>query len=1063
MPCYYEEIRHKNIRRYGTDGARKLGEILARLYDKQTHFIFELLQNAEDALARRKEWEGSRAVRFDLNETSLRVSHYGDPFNKDDIQAICDFDESTKEFNEIGEFGIGFKSVYEFTNCPEIHSGSVNFAIEKFVMPVEVLAIDRQTDETVIQIPFKDIDADDSANDKIVAGLKSLGASSLLFLREIEEIAWSVKGGVSGQYLRESKKVAPGVRRVTIIGEQEGERETDEEWLVFSSPVTTEDGKQTKPVEIAFSCVEDEESKSPRIRRVEHPPLVVFFPTAVETRLGFLIQGPYRTTPSRDNIAKDDDWNRRLVKQTASLLRKALCWLRDESWLDTDALQCLPLDSSKFENTMFVPIFEGAKIALLSESLLPRSGGGYVAAKHARLGGTQELRELFNPTHLAALYGESEELTWLSGEITRNRTLELYRYLRDELNVVEVDTEPIIRRLNKEFLEKQSDDWIQKLYEFLNGQRALQKDRWSQRRAEWFDSLPLIRLEDGKHVPVKSNDEFLAFLPSETATDFPTVRESVCETEPALEFLQSLGLKKPDLVDDVIKHVLPKYGEDKTDIDAVDYEADIERMLRAFDTDSKTQRERLIDALKKTKFVMAVDAGNGSKYRAKPEAIYLAKDRLKDLFKGVKGVLLVDDSYKCLGGDGIRRLLEACGATRSLCPIVIDGTNRFSREELSEMRRKAGWARSRGGDEIKDRKLRGLDGLLALLPTFDAETQKKKATLLWDALSDLTNLRGSGVFAGTYSWYYGNNPKHSTEFDAAFVVKLNETAWIPGADGELHRPEFISFDSLGWDKNPFLESKIRFKSPDIEILAQEVGIDSGILELIKERGLSEGELREILDKRNESGESEATDIREADATTPPQNGDSVTELGSEVSVGQGDAIGRESYGGGDNNGATDSASTREFISYLQVHPDGEELDPDNLDHEKRMNLEAEAITRILTHEPDWRRTEQNNPGYDLYKVDSDGQQSHMCEVKAMKGSLQNRPVGISHTQFECAIERGESFWLYVVEYADDDEKYRIVKIQDPVGKARTFTFDRGWLEVAEVIGAGVMEKNRQEF
>ena len=140
-----------------------------------------------------------------------------------------------------------------------------------------------------------------------------------------------------------------------------------------------------------------------------------------------------------------------------------------------------------------------------------------------------------------------------------------------------------------------------------------------------------------------------------------------------------------------------------------------------------------------------------------------------------------------------------------------------------------------------------------------------------------------------------------------------------------------------------------------------------------------------------------------------------------------------------------------FISYVAVRPEDDEPDPDNLNHENRMTLEAKSIERILTHETDWQRTEQNNPGYDLYKVDSTGRQSHWCEVKAMKGSLQNRPVGISHTQFDYAIKHGKSYWLYVVEYAGDDEKYRIVKIQDPVGKARTFTFDHGWIEVGEVI------------
>lgn len=1044
MPCNYEVIRHKNIERYGTDGARKLGEILARLYDKQTHFIFELLQNAEDALARRKEWEGSRAVRFDLDETSLRVSHYGDPFNDDDVWAICDFDESTKEFNEIGEFGIGFKSVYEFTDRPEIHSGSETFTIKKFVMPEKVSAIDRHTDETVIQIPFKDTGAEESTNEKIVAGLQSLGASSLLFLREIEEIAWSVEGGASGQYLRESKKVAPGVRRVTIIGEKEGERETDEEWLVFSSHATTDDVSQARPVEIAFSCIKSEESESRSIRRVDQSPLVVFFPTAIETHLGFLIQGPYRTTPSRDNISRDDDCNKRLVEQTASLLRKSLCWLRDEDLLDTDALQCLPLDSSKLKDTMFSPIFEGAKDTLQSESLLPRFNSGYTEADCARLGRTQGLRELFRPTQLTALYGESQELTWLSDDITQDRTPGLRRYLMQELNIEEIETEDIIRRLDQEFLKAQTDDWIRKLYEFLSGQRALRRNRW-------FDRLPLIRLEDGTHVPAKADDRFLAFLPSETTTDFPTVRNSVCTTEPAREFLESLGLKKPDLVEDVIEHVLPKYKKDEIDISDADYEDDIQRILTAFDTDSEKQRNRLINAIKTTKFVKAVDAADSLKYHAKTDSVYLATDRLKNLFKGVTGVLLVDDSHSCLRGAKIRGLLEKSGAFGHLRPISDDS---LTHEERLKLRENAGQPETSGrNDYVEDRTLKGLEELLVALPNLNVNQQKNVAKLLWDELAHVAQ----NHFTGVYSWtFYGS---YKQEFDAAFVRRLNATAWILGDDGELHRPEFVSFDLLGWDKNPFIESKIHFKSQGLEMLASEMGVSLEMFELIKEENVNMADLKAFLEQRDKAGESKSTDSSEAGATTPPQNGDGFIEPGSEVSAGQGGPIDRESHdGGGDNNTSADSASPREFISYVAVGPDEEELDPDGLEQEKRMNLEAEAIERILAHERDWRRTEQNNPGYDLYKVDSVGRQSCWCEVKAMKGSLQNRPVGISHTQFGYAIERGESYWLYVVEYADDDEKYRIVKIQDPVGKARTFTFDRGWIDVAEEIKADVAEQ-----
>ena len=69
-----------------------------------------------------------------------------------------------------------------------------------------------------------------------------------------------------------------------------------------------------------FSLAEDEGSKCQRIQRVEQSPLVVFFPTSVETNLGFCVQGPYCTTTNRENVPEHDKWNRYLAQETASLL-----------------------------------------------------------------------------------------------------------------------------------------------------------------------------------------------------------------------------------------------------------------------------------------------------------------------------------------------------------------------------------------------------------------------------------------------------------------------------------------------------------------------------------------------------------------------------------------------------------------------------------------------------------------------------------------------------------------------------------------------------------------------
>jgi Protein NO VEIN, C-terminal len=137
-----------------------------------------------------------------------------------------------------------------------------------------------------------------------------------------------------------------------------------------------------------------------------------------------------------------------------------------------------------------------------------------------------------------------------------------------------------------------------------------------------------------------------------------------------------------------------------------------------------------------------------------------------------------------------------------------------------------------------------------------------------------------------------------------------------------------------------------------------------------------------------------------------------------------------------------------FISYVAVGPSDEEGDPDDLAHEERMSLEEKAIKLILAAEPHLMRTSANNPGFDLFEK-RNGEITRWIEVKAMTHDLYARPVGLSRTQFECARQHGESYWLYVVERAGSSDDAWIVRIQDPAGKAQTFTFDRGWLEVAE--------------
>jgi len=1060
----YDAIRRDNERRYGTDIGRIGRMLLADRYDKRTHFILELLQNAEDALARRSGWEGSRAVSFDLRDGGLRASHCGSPFDDADVRGICGIAEGTKGLTAIGRFGIGFKSVYAVTDRPEIHSGDEDFAIENYVWPVSVPPIERDPQETVFILPFRPHDSE--LSEEVTEGLASVGARSLLFLRHIEEIAWHAAGHRSGLYLRSAPdELGENVRRVTLLGEETGKPDVEETWILFSREVHTLEGTSAGHAEIAFLVARGDKDHAESVRQITRSPLVAFFPTVLETHLGFLVQGPYRTTPSRDNVPRTDPWNQNLVRETASLLVQALHWLRDHDLLDVAALHCLPLDPAKFgEGSMFAPLFEATKEALYSEHLLPRFDAGHTSAATARLARSKELRQLINPKQLAKLDGREGELVWLSGDITRDSTPELRRYLMNELGVTELTPESIIPRLDKHFLEAQPDRWISNLYEFLNRQRALR---------ERVRNLPLVRLEDGRHVAAFAEGRPQAFLPSSEESGFPTVRRAVLGSEEAREFLTSLGLTEPDPVDDVIRNVLDKYQREDVAVAETQYESDINRMVTAYRTDSKAQREKLIQALRKARFVKSVDANDNTRHFSKPGNVYLATERLKALFNGVASVFLVDDSEGCLRGEAVRDLLEVCGASRYLQPV--SSKCELTEGQLTEIRRKAGLERATWANPIRDVTLRGLNELLTVLAGLDPEARRHRAGLLWKALIDVEDRRSSRAFSVEYKWSYSHESKTVT-LDAAFVRQLNATAWVPDTEGNLQRPGLVLFESLGWKPNPFLQSKIRFKSPVIETLAREAGIEPGVLDLLKKHGVtSEVELRARLGLKGESeeaGGSPAGAVQQAVekllGDTPQPWAPAPGPAGAEPPVSGG---GGETTGGGqgprtgdgsrrgDGRGAgrpptagtrrPGSAGGREFVSYVAVHSEDEEPDPDGLDRQARMALEAKAIDLILSYEPEWRRTPTQNPGYDLYKANENGEMTGWCEVKAMTGSLEDRPVGLSRTQFDCAREHGEAYWLYVVEHAGTTGA-RIIRIQNPAGKARTFTFDRGWLSVAQI-------------
>jgi len=1042
MPSDYAAIREANKEEYGNVG-RWGRDVLVNRYDSNVHFLFEILQNAEDALKRRKNWNGSHRVQFELTQTSLRIIHCGNPFTFKDVKGVCGVGETTKDLTDIGRFGIGFKSVYSITDRPEVHSGDEDFAIDSFVLPVAASPTMRAEDQTEIVLPLRKIAM--GISDSISESLGQLGARTLLFLRHIDGIEWIVNG-TRGTYLKsKTEDSGDGGHRVTLLGQRSGESIVEETWLVFSQEAKTDAGTTAGFIEVAFLLEISKDSKQWAIKRVDESPLNVFFPTIVTTHLGFLLQGPYRTTPSRDNVPARDPWNVNLVHQTIALLLASLRALKSQNLLDVAALQCLPIDRCKYpEGSMFKPLCDAVRSAMTSEAFLPCAGGGWTSAKNARLARTQELRDLFDSKQLSALLETSEDVHWLSGDITRDAASEIRYFLIHELGVAELTPETIVSRINRTFLEAQSNDWILRLYEFLGNQPALV-------RQGKLSTVPLVRVENGTHVVAELNGQPQAFLPSTTKTDFPTVQNSVCSTAKSLDFLKTLGLTEPDAVDDVVRNIIPKYKKEICELDDREYAADILRIVNAFGTQHRGHRDKLIAGLKDARFVKSIDTGNRSQQVSKPGDVYLATERLKELFDGVTGVILVDDSITCLRGEGIRDLLEACGVSRGLTQEIVACD--LTQAELHDLRKKSGHEDISWEVQTNDYTLRGLSELLAFLPTLNVDGRRKKTKLLWEALKEVDQRLRSSAFTGSYSWKH--HQIRSTTFDAAFVRKLNATAWVPDAEGIMQRPEFIVFESLGWEDNPVLTSKIRFKPPIIDQLALVAGIEPKVLEILKRRGLTSAtDLWAAL-----GGEEETKTT--LSPSTPPEtrhiDNSTVGETNKTHHSTDEDSASKDLFDGGIGGGVAlgvtrsrtpGSAGGRPFISYIAASPEEDhDSDPNSLNQEARMALESKAIDLILSKEPEWQRTPILNRGFDLFQGSEQSTASRWCEVKAMTGRLVDRPVGISRAQFEWANAKGKAYWLYVVECAGTDEA-NLVRIQDPIGKARTFTFDHGWLCIA---------------
>ncbi|MFN7788333.1 MAG: sacsin N-terminal ATP-binding-like domain-containing protein, partial [Pseudanabaena sp.] len=112
------------------DQANSLDTISDDIYSESERFIYELIQNADDAC---KDSVAGVEIHIEFTDKFIIVSHTGKEFEGRDIESLASVGKSqkTKNANQTGYKGIGFKSVFGKSNCVYINSGGYCFRFSK--------------------------------------------------------------------------------------------------------------------------------------------------------------------------------------------------------------------------------------------------------------------------------------------------------------------------------------------------------------------------------------------------------------------------------------------------------------------------------------------------------------------------------------------------------------------------------------------------------------------------------------------------------------------------------------------------------------------------------------------------------------------------------------------------------------------------------------------------------------------------------------------------------------------------------------------------------------------
>lgn len=376
---------------------QKYEALLAGHYSESNHFVYELLQNAEDEKADR--------VVIEYYDDKLVFYHNGIPFDENDVRGVSSMLMGTKDRNSaqtIGRFGMGFKSVFKYTYQPEIYSDEEAFRIENYLLPVEIqngwdyrrvmkeleyglssggkyYPFSEQKHLTKIVIPFAKRKNDGTvipvSGKEVLQKLQELNGEILLFLNHIKKLFWINQ--TNGKYAMITLDVDStdcNLNSCRIEGSAYQQKEEITRYLKFKK---TFDHPEMKDAEVSVAYKVN--NKANVVYELKGEPVWVYFPTRDMTKLPFLIHGSFETAVSREKLMTPSEFNSALFQLLGDLIADSMKELKKRKLITQNFIRKVLIVAFKDEtdNNTIPGLRNKITECLKKGSLIPDKDGNY--------------------------------------------------------------------------------------------------------------------------------------------------------------------------------------------------------------------------------------------------------------------------------------------------------------------------------------------------------------------------------------------------------------------------------------------------------------------------------------------------------------------------------------------------------------------------------------------------------------------------------------------------------------------------------------------------------------